>query len=143
MNESNSPIMALTKFFRNIDYDKITSNAETLLESMKKYSMKGSKEITRIMLELYFVMISNKTSKFNKLIIGAALSYQLLPNDLLNKEDYGVLAYFDNAAALYLAYRRVKKSVTPEIKQKVEETLENWAKSAEDFTIMKPAEERV
>lgn len=143
MNESNSPIMALTKFFRNIDYDKIISNAETLLESMKKYSMKGSKEITRIMLELYFVMISNKTSKFNKLIIGAALSYQLLPNDLLNKEDYGVLAYFDNAAALYLAYRRVKKSVTPEIKQKVEETLENWAKSAEDFTIMKPAEERV
>ena len=95
------------------------------------------------MLELYFVMISNKTSKFNKLIIGAALSYQLLPNDLLNKEDYGVLAYFDNAAALYLAYRRVKKSVTPEIKQKVEETLENWAKSAEDFTIMKPTEERV
>lgn len=143
MNESNSPIMALTKFFRNIDYDKIISNAETLLESMKKYSMKGSKEITRIMLELYFVMISNKTSKFNKLIIGAALSYQLLPNDLLNKEDYGVLAYFDNAAALYLAYRRVKKSVTPEIKQKVEETLENWAKSAEDFTIMKPTEERV
>ena len=38
MNESNSPIMALTKFFRNIDYDKIISNAETLLESMKKYS---------------------------------------------------------------------------------------------------------
>ena len=138
-----NPITELVKFFKNIDYDRIINNAGLLLEHIKKQAISGSKETTRIMLELYFVMINNQTSKFNKIIIGSALAYQLLPNDLLSREDYGILGYLDNAAALYLAYKHVKKSVTLEIKKEVDETLEEWAKSANEFTIMKPEEERV
>ena len=82
-------------------------------------------------------------SKFNKVIIGAALAYQLLPNDFMPKEDYGLFGLLDNALALYLVYKRVKKNVTPEIKQKVDDTLAEWAKSANEFTIMKPEDERV
>lgn len=78
------------RFFRNIDYDKILSNAEPCLEYIKKQAGKGSKETTRMMLELYFVMMSDKTSKFNKLIIGSALAFQLLPNDLIPREEDGV-----------------------------------------------------
>lgn len=54
-----------------------------------------------------------------------------------------MLGYLDNATALYLAYKRIKKSVTPEIKQKVDNTLTEWEKSASEFTILKPEEERV
>lgn len=144
MNMQNeNPIIEVAKFFKNIDYDRLINNAGLGLEYIKKQAVKGSKETTRMMLELYFVMMSEKTSKFNKLIIGSALAYQLLPNDFLPKEDYGVLGYLDNATALYLAYKRVKKNVTPEIKQKVDDTLASWAKSADEFTIMKPEEERV
>lgn len=138
-----NPITELAKFFRNIDYDRLINNAGLGLEYIRKQAVTGSKETTRMMLELYFVMMSEKTSKFNKLIIGSALAYQLLPNDFLPQEDYGILGYLDNATALYLAYKRVKKSVTPDIRQKVDNTLANWAKSAEEFTIMKPKEERV
>lgn len=139
----DNPITELAKFFKNIDYDRLINNAGLGLEYIKKQTIKGSKETTRMMLELYFVMMSDKTSKFNKLIIGSALAYQLLPNDFMPKEDYGVLGAIDNAALLYLAYKKVKKNVTPEIKQKVDETLANWAKSADEFTIMKPKEERI
>lgn len=142
-NRDKNPILDIARFFKNIDYDKIIYNAESCLEYIKKQATKGSVETTRMMLELYFVMKNDKTSKFNKLIIGAALAYQLLPNDFLSKEDYGALGYLDNAAALYLAYKRMKKSVTPEIKQKVDETLAEWAKSASEFTILKPEDERV
>lgn len=141
MNEN--PIVEITKFLKNIDYDRLINNAGLGLEYIKKQAVIGSKETTRMMLELYYVMMSENTSKFNKLIIGSALAYQLLPNDFLPKDDYGVLGYLDNATALYLAYKRVKKSVTPEIKQKVDDTLANWTKSAEEFTILKPEEERV
>ncbi len=141
--EKNNPIEDIARFFKNIDYDKLISNAGLALDYIKKQAVKGSKETTRMMLELYFVMMSDKTSRFNKLIIGSALAYQLLPNDFMPKEDYGVLGYLDNATALYLAYKRIKKNVTPEIKQKVDETLASWAKSADEFTIMKPEEERV
>lgn len=142
-NKQSNPIEDIARFFKNIDYDKIINNAGLGLEYIKKQATKGSKETTRMMLELYFVMMSEKTSKFNKLIIGSALAYQLLPNDFLPKEDYGVLGYLDNATALYLAYKRIKKAVTPEIKKKVDDTLASWAKSAEEFTIMKPEEDRV
>lgn len=142
-NNLENPINDIARFFKNIDYDRLLSNAGMGLEYIKKQAAKGSKETTRMMLELYYVMLSDKTSKFNKLVIGAALAYQLLPNDLLPKEDYGLLGYLDNATALYLAYKRIKKSVTPEIKQKVDETLESWAKSMDEFTIMKPEEARV
>lgn len=141
--ENKNPIEDIARFFKNIDYDRLINNAGLCLEYIKKRAVKGSKETTRMMLELYFVMMSEGTSKFNKLIIGSALAYQLLPNDFLPKEDYGVLGYLDNATALYLAYKRVKKNVTPEIKQKVDETLAEWAKSTSEFTIMKPEEERV
>lgn len=143
INNLENPINDIARFFKNIDYDRLLSNAGMGLEYIKKQAAKGSKETTRMMLELYYVMLSDKTSKFNKLVIGAALAYQLLPNDLLPKEDYGLWGYLDNATALYLAYKRIKKSVTPEIKQKVDETLESWAKSMDEFTIMKPEEARV
>lgn len=143
INNLENPINDIARFFKNIDYDRLLSNAGMGLEYIKKQAAKGSKETTRMMLELYYVMLSDKTSKFNKLVIGAALAYQLLPNDLLPKEDYGLLGYLDNATALYLAYKRIKKSITPEIKQKVDETLESWAKSMDEFTIMKPEEARV
>ena len=123
INNLENPINDIARFFKNIDYDRLLSNAGMGLEYIKKQAAKGSKETTRMMLELYYVMLSDKTSKFNKLVIGAALAYQLLPNDLLPKEDYGLLGYLDNATALYLAYKRIKKSITPEIKQKVDEKI--------------------
>lgn len=141
--ENRNPIEDIARFFKNIDYERLINNAGLILEFIKKQASKGGLETTRMMLELYFVMMSEKTSKFNKLIIGSALAYQLLPNDFLPKEDYGLFGYLDNATALYLAYKRIKKSVTPEIKQKVDDTLANWTKSAGEFTIMKPEEERI
>ena len=96
-----------------------------------------------MMLELYYVMLSDKTSKFNKLIIAGAFAYQFLPNDFLSKDDYGILGYFDNLSILYVAYKRVKKCVTPEMEQKVENTINSWITSANNFTILKPEGERV
>lgn len=143
MKNKENPIAELARFFKNIDYDKLINNAELCLEFIKKQAIKGSKETTRIMLELYYVMMSDKTPKIHKFIIGSAFAYQLLPNDLLPKEEYGIVGYLDNATVLYLAYRQVKKRVTPEIVQKVNDTLDEWSKSIDEFSIMKPEEERI
>lgn len=101
----------IIKFFKNIDYQRIANNATYILEHIKLQAFKGSKESTRMMLELYYVMLSNKTSKFNKIIIACAFAYQFLPNDFLPKEDYGVLGYLDNISILYIAYKRVKNAL--------------------------------
>lgn len=131
------------RFFKNIDYDKIMGHTNIFFEQIKKKSVTGSVESTRMMLELYYVMMSDSTSKLNKVIIGGAFAYQFLPNDFLPKDDYGILGVIDNAAILYLAYKRVKKSVTPEITDKVNSTIAEWSKSINEFTIMKPEDQRV
>ena len=140
-NMNDNPMAELAKFFKNIDYDKILEIANHGLEFIKKQAAKVGSETTRTMLELYYVMMNEQTSKMDKLIIGAALAYQLLPNDVLPVDTYGILGYLDNTTVLYFAYKRVKKSVTPEIKQKVDDILASWTKSAQEFTIMKPEEE--
>ncbi len=141
--DNTNPTKDIIRFFKNIDYAKIASSATLLLSKIKDQALHGTKESTRMMLELYYVMMSEKTSKFNKLVIGAALAYQLLPNDFLSKDDYGVLGYLDNATILYYAYKRMKKSITPEIVQKVENTMGGWKGAMENFTVMKPEDKRV
>ena len=111
---------SIIKFLKNIDYQRIANNATSILEHIKQQALKGTKESTRMMLELYYVMLSDKTSKFNKLIIAGAFAYQFLPNDFLSKDDYGILGYFDNLSILYVAYKRGKKCVTPEMEEKVD-----------------------
>lgn len=105
-----NPIKEIIRLFKNIDYQRITNNASIILAQIKRQAMVGTKETTKMMLELYYVMLSEKTSKFNKIVIGAAFAYQFLPNDFLSKEEYGILGYLDNATILYFAYKRVKKT---------------------------------
>lgn len=138
-----NPIKEIIRLFKNIDYQRITNNASIILAQIKRQAMVGTKETTKMMLELYYVMLSEKTSKFNKIVIGVAFAYQFLPNDFLSKEEYGILGYLDNATILYFAYKRVKKNVSPGISQKVEETMNSWLSSVENFTILKPESERI
>lgn len=131
------------RLFNNIDFERLMQNGGVFLNKIKELSDNCGVETTKMMLELYYVMTSDGTSKFNKIIIGLAFAYQFLPNDFLTRDDYGALGFLDNAAALYIAYKRVKKSVTPEIAQKVEDTLKSWGKSISEFTILKPESERI
>lgn len=118
------------------NFKDIAGNAEKLLDGIKRYAVKGGKETTKVMLELYFVMVAKETPSLDKILIGAALAYQTVPTDLLPRSKFGLLGFFDNAAALTYAYKKVKKAVTPEISQKVDATLEKWfgsKKEVEEF----------
>lgn len=117
-------------------FKDIVGNTEKIWDGIKHYAVKGGKETTKIMLELYYVMVDKETSSLDKILIGAALAYQTVPTDLLPRSKFGLLGFFDNAAALTYAYKKVKKAVTPEISQKVDTALEKWfggKKEAEDF----------
>ena len=78
-----NPITEVARFFKNIDYDKIINNAELGLDYIKKQVAKGSKETTRMMLELYFVtsVVSAQIDPENKIkcdidLINNSISYE-------------------------------------------------------------------
>lgn len=100
--------------------------AEQMWNYIQRYAAKGGREITKTVLELFYVMKSPNTGIMDKTLIGAALAYQLLPEDLLPRDKFGILGFLDNGVTLAFAYNRVKKLVTPQIENQVGIILNQW-----------------
>lgn len=121
-----------------MDLDSIISSffgsTENIWNYIKQYAATGTKEITRIILQMYYCLMAPTTPTFDKVIIVAGLGYQLLPSDLLPRDKYKLLGLLDNGITLALAYAKVKSNVTPEIADRVETILNQWfgSESAEE-----------
>ena len=105
---------------------RLFGGSEQLWQYIQKYAKTAGVEGTRTVLELYYVLKSPDTPGLDKTIIVAALAYQLLPEDLISTENFGILGFIDNGAALALAYNRVKSRVTPQIDAQVNGILNQW-----------------
>lgn len=113
---------------------KMFGGAEKLWVAIQQNAAKIGIEATRIMLELFYVLKSPETSMLNKSLIVAALAYQLLPEDAMPRDRFGLLGFLDNGVTLAFAYNRVKSSVTPEIEQQVNNILVNWFEEGSQST---------
>lgn len=101
-------------------------NFEGLLEKIKSASGTVGRETTRLALQLFYVLKAPTTKTLDKVIIGAALAYQFMP-DLMPRDKFGpILSLVDNAITLAVAYNRVKHNVTPEINAQVDEKMAQW-----------------
>jgi len=105
---------------------KLFGGAENLWAAIQENASQVGIEATKTMLELFYVLKSPDTSMLNKSLIVAALGYQLLPEDAMPRDRFGLLGLIDNGVTLAFAYNRVKSSVTPEIEQQVNNVLRNW-----------------
>lgn len=100
--------------------------ADQMWNYIQRYAAKGGREVTKTVLELFYVMKSPNTGIMDKTLIGAALAYQLLPEDLMPRDKFGILGFLDNGVTLAFAYNRVKKLVTPQIENQVGTILTQW-----------------
>lgn len=108
------------------DIMNIFGNPENLWNYITKYAAKAGREGARIALQLFYVVKSPNTPMLDKAIIIAALAYQFLPEDMLPRDQFGILGFLDNGLTLAVAYNRVKARVTPEIENQVDTLLEQW-----------------
>lgn len=112
---------------------KMFGGAENIWNAIQENAAKVGIEVTRTMLELFYVLKSPNTGMIDKTLIVAALGYQLLPEDALPRDKYGFLGFLDNGVTLVFAYNRVKSSVTPEIEHQVNNILSNWFGTATQY----------
>lgn len=105
---------------------KLFGGADNIWDAIKTNASKVGIEATRMMLELFYVLKSPNTGVVNKTLIIAALGYQLLPEDVMPRDKYGLLGMLDNGVTLAFAYKKVKSSITPQIEQQVDNVLRNW-----------------
>lgn len=101
-------------------------NLSEVWKYIREYAGDAGREAARVVLELFFVMKSPSTSIIDKGIIIAAFAYQLLPEDIIPRDKYGLLSLLDNGVTIAFAYSRVKADVTPEIRAQVDAILDSW-----------------
>lgn len=105
---------------------RMFGGAENIWNAIQENAEKVGIETTRVMLELFYVLKSPETSMINKTLIVTALGYQLLPDDVLPREKFGLLGFLDNFVTIGFAYSKVKSSVTPQIANQVNNILFQW-----------------
>lgn len=105
---------------------KLFGGPENIWVAIKDSAAKVGVESTRMMLDLFYVLKSPETSIMNKTIIVTALGYQLLPEDVLPRDRFGLLGILDNVVTIGFAYSKVKSSVTPQIEGQVNHILQQW-----------------
>ena len=109
----------IDRFVSKLDFDQ-------LLEKIKDWGKTLGRTSMRPVLSLYYVLKSPDTPLSDKLLVVSALSYLILPVDLISARRFPVLGWIDEIPAVTIAYKKVKKHITPEIESEVDNILEKW-----------------
>ena len=109
----------IDRFVSKLDFDQ-------LLEKIKDWGKTLGRTSMRPVLSLYYVLKSPDTPLSDKLLVVSALSYLILPVDLISARRFPVLGWIDEITAVTIAYKKVKKHIPPEIESEVDNILEKW-----------------
>lgn len=99
---------------------------ESFWEAIKEWGRKAGKATTRPVLLLWEVLKSGDVGLKEKAIIVACLAYLVLPVDLIPYKRWFLLGLTDEALSLTVMLNKVSRHVTPQMKRRVEDTLDRW-----------------
>ena len=82
--------------------------------------------VERLLVLYFYYIMYCETPSSDKMLIVAALSYLVLPIDLISAKRLPIIGWIDEAVSLVYAYKKVCRYVTPEIESEVDNILERW-----------------
>ena len=98
----------IDRFVSKLDFDQLLEKIKDWGKTLGRTSMRPDTPLS------------------DKLLVVSALSYLILPVDLISARRFPVLGWIDEITAVTIAYKKVKKHITPEIESKVDNILEKW-----------------
>jgi uncharacterized membrane protein YkvA (DUF1232 family) len=101
-------------------------NYQALKDNLFNYAKTAGRIAARPVLLLYLVLKSPDTPKSDKLLIVSALSYLVLPVDLISAKRLPVIGWIDEAISITYAYQKVCRHITPEIEAEADDILDRW-----------------
>ena len=105
-------------------YSKYYSE-KSLWEKIKKVSKIAGSKVVYAVLLLYYTMQDKSVSVKTKVSIAAALGYFILPTDAIF-DFTPLIGYSDDLGVLLFTLARISSGITPEVKKKAREKLQNW-----------------
>lgn len=120
---SGKDVKPLIEKVKSIDLKK---KIKSLIEKLRPWALKVGRVAARPIMQFYYVMDDSKTSTLDKVMIYGAIVYIIIPHDLLPRSVFKLIGVLDDGAAALYVYRRIKDRITPEIRLRVEERLDEW-----------------
>jgi len=108
---------------KNIDWKEKSKN---LLGQIGQYAKKAGRVATKPLLQLHYVLTMGETTTLEKALIVGAILYTVMPFSLIPFKAHKILGLLDEGLAVLYVVKKVQNKLTPEINQKVEETLNEW-----------------
>ncbi len=116
-------VKSLLEKLKNVDWQ---GKASSVSDKLKPYALKVGRVTARPLLTFYYVLNDEKTTTLDRVLVYAAIIYTISPVSLIPAAVYHLLGVLDEGAAVLFVYKKIKNNVTPEIRQKVEDTLDEW-----------------
>lgn len=117
------PIGSLIDRLKDVDWqEKFTA----LWQHVQPYAKKAGRTAAKPLLQFYYVVTDSETTITEKAMIYGCIAYVVLPFSLIPRAIYRFLGIMDEAASVLFIYSKIKDKITPEINNKVEQTLDQW-----------------
>lgn len=110
-------------------------NERSLLAKIKRYAQKAGQQVIYAVLLLYYVMKDPGVVLKTKLTIAAALGYFIVPTDAIF-DLAPILGFTDDLGVLIYALVRVSSTITPAIKTRAREKLQEWFKTPDEKELL-------
>ena len=103
---------------------KLNFSMDEIRIKVEEYIKKGGRATGRPLLAVYYVMTADTTPESERTNIMIALVAIVFPTSI--EDILGQLFMVGKGGAAVYAYKKVKKYITPQIKDKVEAKLDEW-----------------
>jgi uncharacterized membrane protein YkvA (DUF1232 family) len=105
------------------NYEKHYSES-SFWDKIKSVAVKAGYELINKALQLYYAMQSPSMPAKDKAIVIAVLGYFILPVDVV-PDFIPALGFADDLAALVWALKTISSNITPEVKEKAQQSSDN------------------
>lgn len=109
-------------------------NFGNLMFWIGEYAKKVGRVAARPVILTYYVMMDEDTPTSDKIALGTAIAYVVLPIDLLSAKRLPIIGWLDEVMSQSVAYQKVQDHVTMEMERKADELLDKWLPEYTPFT---------
>lgn len=110
-------------------------NERSLLAKIRRFARKAGQQVIYAVLLLFYVMKDPGVAMKSKLTIAAALGYFIVPTDAIF-DLAPILGFTDDLGVLIYALVRVSSTITPAIKTRAREKLQEWFKTPDEKELL-------
>ena len=116
-------ISRLSRRLRSLDLKR---EFQRIYDNIARVARPYGRTASRWLLTLYYALTEGELTPKERALTYAAIVYVIIPGDLLPRKVLGLLGVTDDVTALVYVLQKIKKAITPAIRQKAEMKVEEW-----------------